>query len=155
MSAPPPRYWPPATTSTSAGSGESDVSNAKTNTALQESDLKALVARAHNGDATALPALGGLFQNPDVVELAGNLARRAEEALVARYCGRDLLTREGLTHKLEALRAELAGAGPTPLERFRGRSAGKAAGTVPPSIGRARGGGKPSGVACDSGRYRQ
>jgi hypothetical protein len=59
-----------------------------------------------------------LFQSPDVVELTGNLARRAEEALVARYCGRDLLTREGLTRKLEALRAELAGAGPTPLERL-------------------------------------
>jgi len=38
--------------------------------------------------------------------------------LVAKFCGKDLLVKEGLTRKLEALRAELSGANPTPLGRL-------------------------------------
>ncbi len=82
-------------------------------------ELRKLMQRAQRGDKTALPALEGLFRNPEFIELVGgNLARNAQAALIGAYCGNDLLAKEGLTRNMEALRAELTGATSTPLERL-------------------------------------
>jgi hypothetical protein len=80
--------------------------------------LTALASRAQNGDETALPALREFFERPGAVEAIGNLALMAQESLISKYCGKNLLIREGLTRKMEALRAELAGPDPTALERL-------------------------------------
>jgi hypothetical protein len=81
-------------------------------------DLRKLMSRAERGDATALPELREFFKNPDLVELTGNLASHAEKSLVRVCYGDNLLAKEGLTRKLDSLRADLAGANPTPLERL-------------------------------------
>jgi hypothetical protein len=83
-------------------------------------DLQALVHRAENGDQTALPELRELLKLPGAVDLlGGDLARRAQETLIAQFSGQDLLSKESLTRKLELLRAELAGPHPPPpVERL-------------------------------------
>jgi hypothetical protein len=55
----------------------------------------------------------GLF-----LDLFGNVAQRAESALIRRYAGENLAVREGLSRKLASLRSELAGPTPAPLERL-------------------------------------
>jgi hypothetical protein len=82
-------------------------------------DLHALVNRAQNGDQTALPGLRELLKLPEVVDLlGGDLARRAQETLIAKFSGQNLLFRESLSRKLDLLRADLAGPTPMPLERL-------------------------------------
>ena len=83
---------------------------------LKEGELLALTDRAQRGDATALPALQDFFRRPEVVEQTGNLARIARDNLLAKFTGQNLLVKEGAQRKMEAMRAELAGASPTPLE---------------------------------------
>jgi hypothetical protein len=53
-----------------------------------------------------------------MVELTGNLARRAQETLVAKMCDKNLLMKEGLNRKMEAMRTDLTGANPSPLVRL-------------------------------------
>jgi hypothetical protein len=48
----------------------------------------------------------------------GELARLSQSTLIAKFSGKNLAFREALSRKLELLRAELAGPGPTPLERL-------------------------------------
>jgi hypothetical protein len=67
------------------------------------SDLVQLVRRAQAGDRSALPEVRRLLQLPKVVEL---------------LAGDDLARREAILRKLELLRAELAGPGPSPVERL-------------------------------------
>jgi hypothetical protein len=67
-------------------------------------DLRALIKRAHEGDATTLPALRELFNNPHSVEIYGNLAKIAEERLIRKVAGKDLAFTEGKGRKLESLR---------------------------------------------------
>ncbi len=50
--------------------------------------------------------------------LGGDLARKAQQTLIAKFAGKNLLAKEVLTRKVEALHAELAGPAPTPLERL-------------------------------------
>jgi hypothetical protein len=81
-------------------------------------DVQALIGRAQRGDATALDALGDFLDRPDVLEQVGNLARMAQVNLVAKYCDKNLLVKEGLKRKMKALFLEVAGPDPTPLERL-------------------------------------
>jgi hypothetical protein len=82
-------------------------------------DLQALVHRAENGDQTALPELRELLKLPGAVDLLGSdLARRAQETLITKFSGQNLLFRESLSRKLDLLRADLAGPTPTPPERL-------------------------------------
>jgi hypothetical protein len=81
-------------------------------------DTQALIDRAQRGDATALAALGDFLDRPDVLDQVGNLARMAQVNLIAKYCGKNLLVKEGLTRKMEALFLEVAGPNPTALERL-------------------------------------
>jgi hypothetical protein len=57
-------------------------------------------------------------QAPGAWEMAGNLAIRAENALVSVAAGKNEVLREALTRKLATLKEELGGR--TPLERLLG-----------------------------------
>jgi len=82
-------------------------------------DLARLLEAARRGDPAALPALRTfLDENPAVWRHAGDLAAHAERAWVELAAGPDLMARELLTRQLAALKAELAGPAPTPLERL-------------------------------------
>jgi len=76
-----------------------------------------MLRRAVAGDTAVLPELRIALQQPQVVEVLGNLARRIECQLIDQLAGRDLALREALTLKLEAMREEVAGPDATPLER--------------------------------------
>jgi hypothetical protein len=73
--------------------------------------------RAVAGDQAVLPELRAVLQQPEVVDILGNLAHRVEVALVDHVTGNDLAFREALTLKLAAMRAELADPDASPLER--------------------------------------
>jgi hypothetical protein len=81
-----------------------------------------LIRRAEAGDEGALPGLRALFEGDRgeilVEEFGGDMARTAERSMVARAAGTNLVMREALHSKLAALRAELAGPDPTPIERL-------------------------------------
>jgi hypothetical protein len=51
-------------------------------------------------------------------EHCGDLAATAEEAWLALLTGQDLMARESVRRKLDAMRAELGGPGPSPLEKL-------------------------------------
>ncbi|MDB5307464.1 MAG: hypothetical protein JWO38_1666 [Gemmataceae bacterium] len=77
----------------------------------------ALIDRAEQGDATAMPPLRKLLGNPAAVDqLGGNLAETAQRVLVEAHCGQNLFRREAIGRKMATLRAELAGPTPSPIE---------------------------------------
>jgi hypothetical protein len=79
----------------------------------------ALIRRAEGGDQAALPAVRELLAKTGVAAtLGGDLARRAQDTLLAAFAGANLLAREATARRMEELRAELAGATPTPVERL-------------------------------------
>src|SRR5262249_26280175 len=116
-----PHCWPPDFTNTTAGNGESAVSDKppnKTNP-MPHDELVKLVHSAQSGDEKALPALRELLKEPHFVEIfGGNLARLAQHTLIRKYSGKNLLSSETLIRKVEIMRDELAGPSPTPLERL-------------------------------------
>src|SRR5262245_47520359 len=82
-------------------------------------ELRELLKRAQKGDASTLPVLRKMLQDPHRVDLfGGDLARQAEHSLIEAIAGDNLLFKEALLRKLELLRAELAGPNPTPVERL-------------------------------------
>jgi len=81
--------------------------------------MRKFLKRAQSGDASTLPALRKLLQDPASVDhFGGNLAEQAELSLIEAAAGKNLMFREALLRKLELMRAELAGPDPTPLERM-------------------------------------
>ena len=81
--------------------------------------LRELLKRAEKGDKTILPVLSKLLQNPAYVEMfGGNLASNVESSFVTAMCGKNLAPQEAIYAKMQALREELLGTGPTPLERL-------------------------------------
>jgi hypothetical protein len=82
-------------------------------------EMRKLLERARKGDASTLPVLRKMLEDPATVDaLGGNLARQAELSLIAKAAGDNLSFKESLTRKLELLRAELAGPSPGPVERL-------------------------------------
>jgi hypothetical protein len=82
-------------------------------------EARKFLERAQRGDAATLPALRKILQAPGAVDLfGGDLARQAEQSLIAAAAGENLAFKEALVRKLELLRAELAGPNPTPVERL-------------------------------------
>jgi hypothetical protein len=82
-------------------------------------EIKAVVRRAEKGDESAVPELQQLLACPEgVMALGGDLARRAEETLLAAFCGKNLCVREAVTRKMADLRAELCGPNSSPVERL-------------------------------------
>jgi hypothetical protein len=75
--------------------------------------LGRMVARAAAGDESVMPQLCTLLErHPIVWESVGDLANRAEVALLQYLAGRDLFVHEATRRKMAALRAELAPQGP-------------------------------------------
>jgi hypothetical protein len=84
-----------------------------------EKQFSALVRRAEAGDRTALGELKPyLDKMPDFCESIGNMACQAEHSLINRLAGKNELVKETVERKLQALRTELAGPSPSPLERL-------------------------------------
>jgi hypothetical protein len=78
-----------------------------------------LVDRAEKGDRSVLPELRRLLQDPNVIDrMGGNVAQHVELMLIAQISGKDLMTSESLTRKMEVLREDLTGQNPTALERL-------------------------------------
>jgi hypothetical protein len=85
-------------------------------------EIVGLIRRAEQGDESILPQLQALFDGDRGARLVeafgGDMARTAEQLMVARSSGENMVVREALHRKLAALRAELAGPDPTPIERL-------------------------------------
>ena len=87
--------------------------------ALETEDIRGLLARAEQGEARALDLLKEKVDESfwlKVVSLSG----MAETTLIRRMAGGDkhLLVREVLERRLAAMKADVAGPDPTPLERL-------------------------------------
>jgi hypothetical protein len=80
-------------------------------------ELQKVLDRAQQGDEKTLPVLRELLKDPYYLDACGDMARHAENALIRKCAGQSVAVREGIRSKMEALRAELAGASPSPLER--------------------------------------
>jgi len=81
--------------------------------------LQRLVERAERGDETVLPELRvALDANPWCWQRYGDLAQESMAAWLQLIAGPNLMLHESTRRKAEQLRAELAGPGPSPLERL-------------------------------------
>jgi len=79
--------------------------------------IRALLQRAAKGDTATLPAIRKLLENPANIDyFGGNLAKRAQWAFLRAMAGEDLAVQEAISAKLTALRKELQGENPTPVE---------------------------------------
>jgi hypothetical protein len=82
-------------------------------------EIKAVVVRAKKGDVSVLPHLRELLaEHPALWQRYGDLAAKAESAWADLAAGPDLHLRESLVRRAEALREELAGPAPSPVERL-------------------------------------
>jgi hypothetical protein len=82
-------------------------------------EVQRVLERAQQGDRAVLPELTRMLDtNPQVWLNLGDLAAHAERAWVGLAAGPDLALGESLCRKLAALKAELAGPTPSPLERL-------------------------------------
>ena len=90
--------------------------------AMNEEDrrtLQALVPRAEKGDEQALAELRRRFDaTPALWEELGNLAEHAQRVWVALSSGSNALIQQAAERKVAALRQELLGPAPSPLERL-------------------------------------
>jgi hypothetical protein len=81
--------------------------------------LERLVKRAEQNDESALPELrAALDANPWVWQRYGDLALQSQAAWLQLIAGQNLMLRESVERKAAQMRAELAGPGPSPLERL-------------------------------------
>ena len=84
-----------------------------------QADLAQLLKRAEAGDRSVLPQLQrALDGNAALWRGYGDLAAHAEASLAMLAAGPNLLLAESLKRKLAALKAELGGESPSPLERL-------------------------------------
>jgi hypothetical protein len=80
-------------------------------------DTREVLARARQGDVSALPLLKELLNShPEVWQTYADLGVHARSAWIELISGPDLTMQEALARKAEAMRAELAGPSPMPLE---------------------------------------
>jgi hypothetical protein len=81
-------------------------------------ELESLSQKAEAGDKEARKELRRLVcsSSSEVIERASDIGRKAGHMLVRTVAGGDLLVQEALYAKLDAMRQEIAGENPTPLE---------------------------------------
>jgi hypothetical protein len=81
-------------------------------------ELRAVSEKAQAGDGKARRELRRLVRDssPEVIGRASDIGRRAARMLAHTAAGGDPLTEEALYAKLDAMRTEIAGENPTPLE---------------------------------------
>jgi hypothetical protein len=85
--------------------------------------VKAVLDRAEEGDETVLPLVRKLFdrdtrEGGTMVELNGNRYLHARDAIIRQSTGKNIAIQEALRQKINAVRDDLAGPNPTPLERI-------------------------------------
>jgi len=83
--------------------------------------LKTLTKRVEEGEKGAMPALRELLdENPDLAWRLADLARAAENVLIGELTkrGEHPITEEALRRQLAAMREEVAGEDPSPLEKL-------------------------------------
>jgi hypothetical protein len=82
-----------------------------------EDEIRSLLERARGGDPTDLAALRRAMDHyPEIWREYGDLAAFAQGAWIDLISGSDLVLRESLGRKVEAMTAELVGPAPSPLE---------------------------------------
>jgi hypothetical protein len=81
-------------------------------------ELHQLVARARAGDLEVLPQLRAVLAEHSEVWRCGDVAIMARDSWITLIAGQDLAMKELLTRNAEALRAEVVGPDPSPLERL-------------------------------------
>jgi hypothetical protein len=82
-----------------------------------EVEIRGLLERARGGDPTDLVALRqAMNQHPEIWQDYGDLAAHAQDAWIDLVSGADLALRESLGRQIQAMKAELVGPAPTPLE---------------------------------------
>ena len=83
--------------------------------------LKTLTKRVEEGEEGAMPALREILdENPDLAWRLADFARAAETVLIGELTkgGEHPITEEALRRQLAAMREEVAGGDPSPLERL-------------------------------------
>jgi hypothetical protein len=82
--------------------------------------LAKVMDKAAQGDESTVPIIrNALTKNPKIVDLlGGNVAKIAQDSFVCALSGKDLVFRESLIAKLQALRDELNGQNPSAVERL-------------------------------------
>jgi hypothetical protein len=82
-------------------------------------ELARLLERAEKGDSTVLPQLRRVLdESPALWQGYGDLSLQAQGALVQLAGGNNLLLCESLMRQMAALKAELMGESPSPLEKL-------------------------------------
>jgi hypothetical protein len=82
-------------------------------------EMDDFLRRAREGDASTLPSLKKLVEDPAIVDaLGGDLAAEVQESFVSAAAGKNLAFKTSLNRKLANLRSELAGSNVTPLEKL-------------------------------------
>jgi hypothetical protein len=113
----------PIITSTNVPGGGDEVPNIDSNSLpdpLQTEEIRILVERVARGDMTALPALSEYLDDcPQLWRQAGDLAWHTEQAHLRLIAGPRTFLFAAANKKLQAIKAELAGAGQvSPVERL-------------------------------------
>jgi hypothetical protein len=81
--------------------------------------LREVMEDAHDGDEGVLSKVRQILKEaPGMARIFADLAGEAERGLIKRVSANDPLVREALPPRLEAMRKELAGPDPSPLERL-------------------------------------
>src|SRR3954453_57936 len=84
-----------------------------------QEELAQLLARAEQGDRSVLPELRqALDADATIWRMYGDLALQAEGSLIQLAAGKNVLMAECLLRQLSAMKDELAGDSPSPLERL-------------------------------------
>jgi hypothetical protein len=82
-------------------------------------EMRRFLDRVKSGDASTLPVLRRMLQDPQTVDnFGGDLARQAARSLIEAAGGDNLAFKEALTRKMELLQTELSVPGQTPVERL-------------------------------------
>jgi hypothetical protein len=82
-------------------------------------ELKSILDRAAQGDTSVLPDLSAVLKRyPELVEMLGDLAKHAEEALLGLVAGTSLAAREAIKLQLCGLRQRLQAEAKNELERL-------------------------------------
>ena len=110
----------PSSTLTSPSTATTDTSAVPGASELTPKELQHLLNKANKGDKQAFDSLCTRLDGTAWFwEKAGNMAYEAQEALLSGVLGAEaLLTHEVHRRKCVALRRELEGAAPTPIERL-------------------------------------
>jgi hypothetical protein len=97
--------------------GDTSMQNTVTVELTSFDNLEALVHQAQQGDTSTLPAIRHLLdQVPELWEESKYLSLQVEKSWTRAVSGQDILSREVIEREVQALRTQLLGTNPSPLE---------------------------------------